>query len=164
MRALFALMLTATAACAAEWHTYANDRFGVTIDVPPGFKQMGEEPSNSDGLTFASSDGKAILTVWGNNILADNFKAQLQDDFKSDQADGWAVSYGAADRGAKMTWAVYSGTKGDMIMYERAMASCHGTQMLHFRIEYPMAQKQAYDTVVTHLGKSLRAGPSFDCS
>ena len=157
------MLMASTAAFAADWQNYTNDRFGVSIDVPPGFTQSGDAPANDDGLTFASADGKAILRVWGNNIVADNFKDELRSDFESDQTDGWSVSYGAGDKQKIETWAVYSGTKGDMIMYEKSIASCKGTQSLHFRIEYPKAQKQAYDAVVTRLGKSLKAGQAHDC-
>jgi uncharacterized protein (UPF0333 family) len=152
-----------SSAQAADWQKYANGRFGVVIDVPPNFVQWGDVPANNDGLTFVSSDGVAKLLVWGNNIVAESFKAELQGNFENDQTDGWAVSYGASNKQKKMTWAVYSGTKDTMIMYEKSIASCKGTQSLHFRIVYPLAQKKAYDAVVTRLGKSMKAGPATDC-
>jgi hypothetical protein len=165
MRYLIAfLVMATTTAFAADWQKYSNDRFGVTIDVPPGFAQSGDAPANNDGLTFASADGKAILRVWGSNIIADNFKEELRNSFDSDQSDGWVVSYGASNKQKNMTWAVYSGTKKDMIMYEKSIASCKGTQSLHFRIEYPKAQKLSYDAVVLHLGKSMKIGPATDCN
>ena len=156
-------MIIAATAYAADWQKYSNDRFGVSIEVPEVFKQLGDAPDNNDGLTFASADGKSTWRVWGNNIVADSFKDELQANFESDETDGWAVSYGAGNKQKTMTWAVYSGTKGDMIMYEKSIASCEGTQSLHFRIEYPIAQKLAYDAVVTHISKSLKAGAATDC-
>jgi hypothetical protein len=164
MRYLIAMCLMISSAYAAGWQKYANVRFGVMIDIPPGFVQWGDVPANNDGLSFVSSDGAAKLRVWGNNIMADSFKDELQENFESDQSDGWVVSYGAGNKQRTMTWAVYSGTKGDMIMYEKSIASCKGTQSLHFRIEYPKAHKLAYDAVVTRLGKSLKAGPALGCS
>ena len=152
------------AAEAADWQKYSNERFGVSIDVPSDFKQLGDVPDNNDGLTFASSDGKAVLRVWGNNIVADSFKDELRGNFENDQSDGWAVTYGAGNKQKVMTWAVYSGTKGDMIMYEKSIASCKGTQSLHFRIEYPIAQKLNYDEVVTHISRSLKSGPAVGCN
>jgi hypothetical protein len=34
---------------------------------------------------------------------------------------------------------------------------------VHFRIEYPEAQKKDYDAIVERLSKSLKAGPASDC-
>ncbi len=164
MRFLIAFIIIAATAHAADWQKYSNDRFGVSIEVPPDFKQLGDAPDNNDGLTFASADGKAVLRVWGNNIVADSFKDELRGNFESDQTDGWVVSYGAGNKQKNMTWAVYSGTKGDTIMYEKSIAACKGTQSLHFRIEYPAVQKKAYDAVVTHISRSLKSGPAEDCS
>jgi hypothetical protein len=164
MRYLIALCLMISSAYATNWQKYANGRFGVMIDVPPGFVQSGDVPANEDGSSFVSSDGIAKLRVWGNHIVAGSFKEELQGNFESDQSDGWDVSYGASNKQKKMTWAVYSGTKYGMIMYEKSIASCKGTQSLHFRIEYPAEQKVAYDAVVTRLGKSLKAGPALGCS
>jgi len=48
---------------AGEWSSYANARFGATIDIPPGFVNDVQEPANGDGLTFHSADGKAELLV-----------------------------------------------------------------------------------------------------
>ena len=164
MKMIIAFLLMISAAWAADWSSYYNDRYGVTIDVPPGFVQFGDAPGNSDGLTFASADGKAKLLVWGGNIVVENFKEELRESFESDRAEGRAVSYGASNKQKTMSWAVYSGTRDDMIIYEKSIASCKGTQSLHFRIEYPVVQKRAYDAVVTRLGKSLKAGPATDCN
>ncbi len=163
MKELVALLMMTSAAWASDWSSFYNDRYGVQIDVPLGFAQYGDAPDINDGLTFKSADSKATLLVWGGNIVADNFKEELRGNFQSDQSDGWVVSYGASNKQKTMSWAVYSGTKGDMIMYEKSIASCNGTQSLHFRIEYPKAQKKDYDAVVTKLGKSMKAGPATDC-
>jgi hypothetical protein len=163
MKTVIAFLLMTSAAWAGEWSSFYNDRYGVTIDVPPGFAQFGDAPDNNDGLTFQSADGKATLLVWGGNIVADSFKEELRGSFEIDQSEGWVVSYGASNKEKTMSWAVYSGTRGDMIMYEKSIASCKGSQSLHFRIEYPVVQKKAYDAVVTRLGKSMKAGPATDC-
>jgi hypothetical protein len=118
MKYLIAFLLMITAAYAADWQHYANDRFGVSIDVPPGFVQWGDTPANNDGQTFVSSDSLAKLRVWGNNIVAKNFEDDWRGNSKNDRKDGWAVSYGVNKKQNAMTWNVYSGTKGDLIMYQ----------------------------------------------
>jgi hypothetical protein len=164
MRYLIALILMVSSAYAVGWQPYVNSRFGVSIDVPPGFVQSGEAPTNNDGLTFISPDGKTTLRLWGNNIVVKNFEDDWRGNFKNDRKDGWAVSYGVNKKQNAMTWNVYSGTKGDLIMYQKSIASCKGTQALHFRIEYPKGQKQEYDAIIARLGKTLKAGPASDCS
>jgi hypothetical protein len=157
---LLVLMFTAPA-IAGDWTSYTNARFGETIDIPPGFVNDVGEPENGDGLTFHSADGKAELLVWGNNLVDEDFKADGQSRVSDETANGWDVSY---QKDAGEQWSVYSGSKGERIMYARAIASCKGTQALHFRIEYPGAQKKEYDAIVDRLSKSLKAPPDAECS
>ena len=160
MRFMLFLALLGSPAFAAEWMVYANPRFGVTIDVPPGFLNDVPEPENGDGLTFHSADGKAELLVWGNNLVDGDFAADGMSRLQGETDDGWGVSY---HRVSGKEWNVFSGSKGGRIMYARSIASCQGTQALHFRIEYPEAQKKEYDAIVKRLGKSLKAGAASDC-
>jgi hypothetical protein len=158
--AIIAIAFLTSAAIAADWTTYANGRFGETIDIPPGFVNDVAEPENGDGLTFHSADGKAELLVWGGNLVDGGFKDDAASLVSSETEDGWDVSY---QKAAGSDWQVYSGTKGDRIVYARSMASCKGTQSLHFRLEYPVAQKKDYDAIVERLSSSLKAGPASDC-
>jgi hypothetical protein len=155
------LVLFASAAYAAEWTIYSNARFGVSIDVPPGFVNDVTEPENGDGLTFHSADGKAALLVWGNNLVDEDFNQHVAARLKSDAADGWNISYVAGVDGTG--WQVYSGTRKGRLLYAKSISSCKNTQAVHFRIEYPQTQKNDYDPVVERLAKSLTAGPASDC-
>ena len=160
IRSVFALFLLSSSATAADWSNYANARFGATIDIPPGFVNDVPGPANGDGLTFHSADGKAELLVWGNNLVDGEFAADGMSRLQGEKYEGWDVSYQKVSRNE---WNVFSGSKGGRIMYARSIASCRGTQTLHFRIEYPEAQKKHYDPVVERLSKSLKAGPASDC-
>lgn len=155
-----AFLLLTVSAQAAEWSTYSNPRFGVSIDVPPGFVNDVPEPANGDGLTFHAADGQAELFVWGNNLANADFKTDAASRLQAEKDDGWTVSYRKISGNA---WSVYSGSKGEHIMYQRSISSCRGTQALHFRIEYPKAQQADYDPIVARLGKSLKAGSASDC-
>ena len=161
MRSILALFLLSSSAIAADWSSYANARFGVSIDLPPGFVNDMPEPANGDGLTFHSIDGKAELLVWGNNLVHVGFNQDVAARLKSDMADGWNISYVAGVNGDG--WQVYSGTREGRLLYAKSISSCKDTQALHFRIEYPEAQKTAYDSVVARLAKSLKTGPVTDC-
>ena len=158
---LLLALLFAGPGLAGDWTSYANARFGETIDIPPGFVNDVGEPENGDGLTFHSADGKAELLVWGNNLVDEDFKADGQSRVGDESADGWDVSY---QKDAGLAWSVYSGSKGDRIMYARSISSCKGTQAVHFRIEYPATQKKDYDAIVDRLSKSLKPPPDSECS
>ncbi len=159
--ALIFLMVLAGSAYGAEWTSYANGRFGVTIDVPPGFVNGVPEPANGDGLTFHSADGKAELLVWGNNLVDADFSQDVAARLKTDTDDDWNISYAAGVDGEG--WQAYSGTREGRLLYAKSIASCKNTQALHFRLEYPAAQKDDYDPIVERLGMSLKAGPASDC-
>ncbi len=152
MRSVIALFLMSSSAIAADWGSYANARFGATIDIPPGFVNDVPEPENGDGLTFHSVDGKAELFVWGNNLVEADFNQDVAARLKSDIEDGWNISYVAGVNGSG--WQVYSGTREGRLLYAKSISSCKNTQALHFRLEYPEAQK----TILTPL---LRALPNL---
>lgn len=160
---LMATLLFTGAAQAAEWTSYSNARFGESIDIPPGFVNDVPEPENADGLTFHSADSDAELLVWGNNLVDENFRVATIARMQNEKDDGWIISYESGDKTSGVTWFVYSGSKADRIMYVRSIASCKDTQALHFRLEYPKAQKKNYDMVITRMGKSLKAGSASDC-
>jgi hypothetical protein len=164
MRFVFALFLMTSLAMAAEWNSYANARFGYSVDIPPGFKQFGEKPESADGLTFRSAAGDAELLVWGANIVDGTFKDEMDKRIQWAKDDGWSVKYVSYDKQAVLTWAAFSGVKGKRIFYERALSSCKATQVVMFRIEYPDARKKNYDKIVERIGKSLKAAVEGNCS
>jgi len=151
--ALAAATVLAGTAMAAGWQTYVNDRFGSTADVPVGWR-AGTPPANDDGLEFTAPDGQASLIVSGSLNVWD----------KLDEA--FAI-YATPDEGETITYQqrdkqsiVISGTKGDRIFYRKSILSCRGTVWNSIAIEYPTAQKKAFDAIVTHVAASLRSGRS----
>jgi hypothetical protein len=159
--ALIFLALLASTSFASEWTSYSNARFGVNIDVPPAFVNDVPASANGDGLTFHSADGQTELLVWGNNLVDEDFREDSTGRLNSDTQDGWVIAYQAGVNSDD--WQVYSGTRNGRLLYVKSISSCKNTQALHFRIEYPEAQKTAYDAVVARLSRSLKAGPATDC-
>lgn len=47
-----------------NWQTYSNSRFNFRVQYPPGWK-LGEAPTNNDGRTFTSPDGKIECSAYG---------------------------------------------------------------------------------------------------
>jgi hypothetical protein len=159
MRIILFLLLLCSPAFAAEWTTYANPRFGASVDIPPGFVNDVPASENGDGLVFHSADKQAELLVWGGNLTDGDFKLDSEIRLNRELDHDWQVSY----KESGDEWSVYSGSQSGRIVYARSISSCKGTQAVHFRIEYPEWQKKEYDAVVERLSKSLKAGPASDC-
>jgi hypothetical protein len=159
-----ALVLTATltsAALAAEWRTYVNDRFGATADIPAYYKE-GEAPANDDGRRFTSPEGDATIAIWGSLAasLEDESFAQYAERLVSyAKQDGWDISYTAG----KKDWYAFSGTKGDQIVFEKIIQACDGQIANHVRLEYPASRKKEFDAIVGHVTKSLRSEKGWQC-
>jgi hypothetical protein len=138
-----------SAATADAWTRYDNARFAYAIDIPPGFSEI-EEAANSDGGVSQSAHGRAELRVWGGYMVIGDFKSEIADRVRSDQAEGWKVSY---DRRTAKN-ASWSGSKGGRIFYARAMQGC-GDATIYFRLEYDRSNRVTYDDIVGRLVKSL---------
>jgi hypothetical protein len=147
-------VMAATTACAlaAEWRPYGNARFNYWIDIPPGFSAV-NEAENGDGGSSESAEGNARLSVWGSYLTEGSFRSETKRRVEQDRAAGWTVRLQKLER----TWAVWSGSKGTRIFYERATPACDGAAA-YFRLEYDKERAKAFDAVIVRLGKSLRAG------
>jgi hypothetical protein len=145
--------LAATPAIADDWRPYANARFGYVIDLPADFT-VTSEADNGDGVTLASKDGKAELRVFGANRLQEDFVAEIKSRAEVDEKEGWTVSYSKRSK----TWASYSGSRKDRILYVRAISLCHDA-VGYAMLDYPKAGLKQYDPLVAHLVKTLAAPP-----
>ena len=149
----------AALALPATWVHYENPRFGYEISVPPTF-EPGEESANGDGLVLVTTDGTQLLRVYGGNIIEGDFKAALGRAMEAATDAGWDLSY----KRVSGTWASYSGTRRDMILYARAISLCGGTQYASFEIEYPYADLEPMNLTIEMLIASLKpTGNAIDC-
>ena len=147
---LLALALSVGPALADDWGRYENVRFGYVIDVPPGFAQ-GPESNNGDGRSFR--DGASKLAVWGGNIVESDFEVEVAAAMRFAEADGWALTY----QSVTPSWASFSGTQGQRVLYQRMVAGCAG-QYAAFRLEYSAVDIGKLDPVVNRLVRSLQGG------
>ena len=158
IRSLIVALLLAggvtSAAAEGAYHVYYNARFGVSADIPSGWK-AGPEPEINDGLVFSSPDKAATITVCGILNVDRSAAQEIADEQKG--RDGENVTY----RNASARQAVISGTRGDMIFYRKVIISCKDQILNHLEIEYPAAQKQDFDGLVGHVAGSLHSGPSW---
>lgn len=138
------------------WSRYANARFGTSLEVPTGLFEADPPPENGDGQSFRAADG-ARLQVYGTyglSAIMQPFQAYKEDLLKHAEAEGLAVTY----RRGGDTWFVYSGLKGDDIVYAKAIEGCEAVH--EFRIVYPSERKRFYDPIVTRLSRTLRCRAS----
>ncbi|MGZ2482620.1 hypothetical protein ACVITL_001143 [Rhizobium pisi] len=151
VRLLLMFVLAAWPASAAEWRAYANARFGYAIELPADFITA-NEAVNGDGILLRSQDGRAELRVFGANILDHDFATEVDSRRAIDANEGWWISY---DKSAP-AWASYSGTRGNRILYVRAVALCDSAAG-YFSLTYLKAERKRYDLIVSHLVKTLSA-------
>ena len=71
------VLLTTPAAPSQQWRPYTNSRFGTSADVPADFK-VGPAPTNDDGRSFTSPDGRVTIRVFASyapSTVTDGFEA-----------------------------------------------------------------------------------------
>ena len=159
MRFVLALILALLSlpAPAQEWGRYVNERFGVAVDVPPGFA-AGEPPANGDGLQFTTPT--AELAVFGSFLDSGDFERDIAQRIDYAKSDGWGITYQAVTP----SWAVWSGKRGSRILYARAEPICGGAGIGAFQLTYMQADLKAFDPVVERLGRSLEdSGTGWQC-
>lgn len=153
---IFAACAFATAAAAANFKPYENDRFGYVIDLPSDFKAV-QTPDNGDGIGLESADGSAKLSVWGNYLTEGGFRQESDQRRRFETDDGWKFTY--EKRGA--SWTSFSGVRDDRIIYMRQIALCDDA-MGNFTIEYPASQQKRYGPLVDRMVKTLKAPKHCD--
>jgi len=151
--AIFVLAFATAARAAPQYRTYANARFGTTADVPADWK-ADPPPENGDGLRFWSPDQRASITVSGSLHVYDTIDEAMK--IYEEPGKGETVTY----RHREPRVLVVSGTRGDTIFYARHILSCGDQIWNNVYLEYPAAEKAAYDALVTHVARSLRPGRS----
>lgn len=152
-----AALLVTPAAAQRTWRTYQNERFGTTIDYPSDKFMPTEPPENGDGLRFTATDGGSFTVAAINNVLNQSLSA-LETAVMKNLARGERVTL--RDRGAN--WFVVSGTRGNVIFYQRYLLSHRREIINDFEITYPGKLRSVYDPIVTRMARSFRAGVGFD--
>ena len=142
------LMLMPATAMAAGWERYDNARFGYTIEVPGEF-DWGREAENGAGRSFR--EGPTKLLVWGTQLMTADFEAAAGEAIQAAQAEGWMLTYEATTP----SWASFSGTMGQRILYRRLVLLC-GTAVASFQLEYSQIDRQQVDPMVERLVRSLQ--------
>ena len=152
-----AMFAVSPAAAQKVWKTYKNERFGTSIEYPAD-KFIPQPPAtNSDGLRFIATDGAEFTVFAINNVLNQNLAALQTSALKARPLDEKITH---RDRGPN--WIVLSGTKADVLFYERQLLSHRGKIINEFEILYPARLRRLYDPIVTRMSKSFHAGTGIN--
>ena len=145
-----AVSALSSAAYGDDLRPYLNARFGSYALVPNDWPSL-PPPENGDGLIFVSPDQRARITVSGSFNLSPGDDAPV---LSAQSADGFQPTCAKRGKG----WAIASGVKDGTIIYRKTLTSCHGTISNDLDIEYPIAQKAAYNRLVGRIAASLAGG------
>jgi hypothetical protein len=151
---VFVLCLLPLPALAQVWTHYANARFLYSLDIPPGYEGQGES-GNGDGQVFYLPNQRHELLAWGGllGVTAADLPGEAADRLRADSAAGWAITYQAGTP----QWAVWSGTRGDLVLYQRMILLCDGASYAAFRLTHPSFDMARGQPLVEGLVRSLRA-------
>jgi hypothetical protein len=149
-------ILFAFGANAETWRTIHTTRFGATAEVPANWV-MDPPPTNNDGRSFRSPNGRAQIIVSGIFAIEETKAEKIASMVKPEI--GGTITY--EKRGPD--WIVVSGTKGDRIFYKKSILTCHDTIWNDLWIEYLEDEKHKYDALVKHVSATLHTGESYEC-
>ena len=135
---------------AADWVSFHNDRYGISVEIPVSFTPA-PPPENGDGRTFTSR--QSAITVYGHLFVdVGGLADDERDQERMSASEGLKITY----RQVSGLATTFSGLKGDIIVYQRAVGTCKGTAAAVIHIEYPAAEKIKFDPVVAHIGRTLQ--------
>ena len=156
MRQILFTLCVALAVCASTGLEQANAQslrlyrdadFGTTALVPATWRESTGEGGQM-GAQFVSPDGSARIGVWA---IADDGRDLRSYMRTITQKGDVRVTYDPLRR----RWFVLSGLRGGRIFYTKVLRACG--RLHHVALEYPAAEKRAFDSLVTRVSHSLRA-------
>lgn len=146
--AIIALSATSSIASANGWTTYRILESGTSVDIPASiFTEPAGKPDGY-GQQFRSQDGSADLTVQA----VENQQGLSPAEFLARKNPPTGIIY----KRITSNFFVVSSIKRDKIWYNRCNFARGYVHCV--LINYPAAQKQRWDAVVTRISHSLRGG------
>ena len=135
------------------WSVYRNDRYGFRLEYPSSLFLPESPPTNNNGRSFRTSDGRARLIAYASM----NHEGKSLDEIRSEyleSAGNLVVTYNRiVGRGI-----VISGESGNDIVYTRIILSAGADVINVVEITYPTEWKELFDPIVTRISRSFRAG------
>ena len=136
-----------------QWETIASERYGFMIAYP-GSVFTPRDAASEDGQVLTSHDGAARLVIGAFPNDSAATMMEYRDQLLSENYSGADVDYAPIKRG----WFVVSGTRGDMMIYEKAMFTCGGKLINSWALLYPVSERHIYDRVVEAVARTYQPG------
>ncbi len=139
-----------------QWATYHNARYGTTADYPADlFTVRAPPPTNGDGQTFRTADGRARLLIYG----VRNFDEDLPSSYVAKYFNKPEVTY----KRTKWPFFVVSGVRDGEIFYDRCNFPIIINSIIDcLELRYPAEDKAKWDPVVRRISNSLHTGASIE--
>jgi hypothetical protein len=142
------LMFAATAAAAApQYATYANARYGYSIQYPALLLKPVKSTDDGAGQAFAAVSGDAAFRVAARPLAGRSPKEM------ADEAQQICPGARPYYRVVKAGLAAVSCQTGDHILYQKSLLR-DGLE-IRVRGEYPARERQVWDRVVTSISRSM---------
>ena len=159
---VFALVLAAmgTAAChdvaaAAErpsgWGRYRDRQLGMAFDFPSHIFSLKSGEEGGEGVVFSTPDSRARIRAFAVRNEANDTPREFLG--KVGRPEGARFTY---VRTTNRFFAA-SGTRDGNIFYSRCNFHARGQRASCFQMDYPQAEKRAWDATVTRISLSLTA-------
>lgn len=129
---------------------YTNARFGFTLVYPENLFATKILSDNGDGITLYNSDRSLELRAYG-SWYGENMKQIYHDEQRWAEESGKKVTYKVLNK----SWFVLSGIdKSKQTIFYLKSYFIEG-KSLSFRLEYPIADKEKYDSLVSTINDNF---------
>ncbi len=147
------------------YEKYSNGRFGFSVNYPVGYLVPGPEPTNGDGLSFTSPDGRASLVVYGSHFAFYGGQAlsygetDIDDYYQARLKELPDPTYHVLRR--EQGWFVISGYDENTVYYEKIFNNelCINAVL---ELRFPEDQRDTYEPLVTEISHSFTCFGGFD--
>ncbi|EFL52184.1 conserved hypothetical protein [Solidesulfovibrio fructosivorans JJ]] len=131
---------------------YTNQKYGYVIAWPKKLLTGQGEADAGDGQVFRAPDGQAELRCWArwNSLEPDSMKTLFE---RAQREEGLHVTYKRLGK----KFFVVSGTKGDVIVYQKTIKS--GQITATFVMTYATSRSGVFNPIVGDIAKSFVANP-----
>jgi hypothetical protein len=141
-------------ASAVDYQQYQNDRFNYSVQYPANLLTPQKEPTNGEGQTFQSPDGKIVMQVYArqntlSQSLPERYRQVLQN--RSDAAPNATIT----DQTIRDNFFVVTGYRGNWVFYQKTIL--HNDRFKTLEFSYHRSFQPQFDAIVTEVAHSFQS-------
>lgn len=141
-----------------NWQTLTHDTLDFKLAYPGNIFHPAPDRTSEAGFVLVTPDGRAKLLI----AAFDNDAELSLSDYRRHVLE---TSYPGADidyAPVRRSWFVVSGTRDDMIFYERVSFTCSGRRITSWALLYPHAQRHYYNPILEQIARTFRPSRPAD--